>query len=117
MNSLSNLSSSRLRQAAAIQERIEALKAELNQILGDSAPAAAGAAVAPSKAPKKRRMSAAGRAAIAAGARARWAKIKGTPATASPKRKRKMSAAAKALLSAAAKARWKKAKALGKSRL
>jgi len=69
---------------------------------------------------RKRRMSAAGRARIAAAAKARWAKYrrgagKARPAKAA-KRKR-FSAAARARLSAAAKARWAKAKAAGKSTL
>jgi hypothetical protein len=90
-------------------------------------------------------MSAAGRRAIAAAARARWAKVKSTkPGTkagrklsakglaniragvlkrmesqskATTKPKRKMSAAGRAALAAAAKARWAKAKAAGKSTL
>jgi hypothetical protein len=63
-------------------------------------------------------MSAAGRAAIAAGARARWAKIKGTaPSSAPANGRRKMSAAAKAKISAAAKLRWKKARAAGRNAL
>jgi hypothetical protein len=69
------------------------------------------------KAPKKKgKMSAAGRAAIRAAQKARWAKIKGT-AKPAKKAKRKMSAAGRAAISAAAKARWAKAKAAGKSRL
>jgi hypothetical protein len=64
-------------------------------------------------------MSAAGRAAIRAAQKARWAKIKGTTASAKPAKKarRKMSAAGRAAMSAAAKARWAKAKKAGKSRL
>jgi len=86
-------------------------------------------------------VSTAGRKAIAAAAKARWAKIKGT----APKRKfspqaianiragvakriaaqgkavkktgRMLTAAGRAALSAAAKARWAKAKRAGKSRL
>jgi hypothetical protein len=60
-------------------------------------------------------MSRAVRARIAAGARRRWARIKGST---SPRvAKRRMSAAAKSRLSAIAKARWKKAKAAGKTTL
>ena len=63
-------------------------------------------------------MSAAGRAAIAAAARARWAKIRAEKTGKAVKKgRRKMSAAAKARLSALAKARWAKAKKAGKSRL
>lgn len=110
MNSLTNLSADQLRRAADLQEQIEKLQSEfagvISGVTGNS----------PTAAPKKRHMSAAGRAAIAAGARARWAKIKGTAAPAG-RPKRKMSAAAKARLSAIAKARWKKAKAAGKATL
>jgi len=133
-----NLTPKALRKAANLQEKIQTLQKELNQILG------AVVESVPSKAPKKRKMSAAGRAAIAAAAKARWAKIKGTapkrklsaqaianiragvakrvaaqgkaPA-AKPAPKRKMSAAGRARLSALAKARWAKAKKAGKTKL
>lgn len=64
------LTSKQLRQAAKLRGQIDRLQARLNGLLGDSAPAKA--------APRKRRnkMSAAGRAAIAAAQKARWAKIK-----------------------------------------
>ncbi len=65
-------------------------------------------------------MSAAGRARIAAAARARWAKYRrgATPAKAAKAvKKKRFSAAARAKLSAAAKARWARAKAAGKSAL
>jgi hypothetical protein len=132
-----NVTPQQLRKAADLQEKIQSLQEELGQLLGGSGTAE----TATIEAPKKRRMSAAGRARIAAAARARWAKIKGT----APKRKmsaqglaniragvakrmaaqgkaiqkpkRKMSAAGRAALSAAAKARWAKAKRAGKSRL
>src|SRR3989442_8875563 len=109
-SSLTDLSPKQLRQAADLKERIDSLQHDLAQILG---------AVVPTNhaptAPQKRQMSAASRARIAAGARARWAKLKGT-ASAAPatQPKRTMSAAARARLSAMAKARWKKAKAAGK---
>jgi hypothetical protein len=114
MIEITSLSPQQLRRAADIQERILSLKKELSQILGAPGPAQDGTAPK-----KKRRMSRAGRAAIAAGARARWAKIKGTttPATTARKPKPKMSAAGRARLSAMAKARWKKARAAGKSTL
>jgi len=106
---LSSLTSAQLRRAAGLKEKIDALNKKLASILGGSAPA-------PAKAPKKRRMSAAGRAKIAAAQKARWAKAKGVR-SAKPAKKRKMSAAAKARISAAAKARWAKAKAAGKKSL
>jgi hypothetical protein len=109
---LSSLSSEQLRRAADLKEEIEALNKELASILG--APASI-----PAKAPKKRSMSTAGRAAVAAAQKARWAKIKaGKSAVKVPaKRKRTMSAAGRARISAAAKARWAKAKAAGKKTL
>ena len=61
---------------------------------------------------RKRKMSAAGRAAIAAGARARWAKVKAAKGASTPKAvakpKRRLSAAGKARIIAATKARWAK---------
>ena len=136
MNLITGLTAQQLRQAANIKERIDALQQKLNQILGAEVESA------PGEAPKKKRkMSAAGRRAIAAAAKARWAKIKG----AAPKRKlsaqgianiragvarrmaakgksvqkarRELTAAGRAALSAAAKVRWAKAKKAGKSKL
>ncbi len=111
MNSITGLSPHQLRQAADIKEQLDALQEQLNELLGLEIPTP----LRVTTAPKRRKMSAAGRAAIAAAARARWAKIKGT----APKRKarRKFSAAGLAALSAAAKARWAKVRAAGKSRL
>ena len=63
-----------LRKAADIQEKIQSLQEELGQILG----AEVSSPVEATKAPRKRKMSATGRAAIAAAAKARWAKVKGT---------------------------------------
>jgi hypothetical protein len=131
-----NISPRQLRKAADLQERIQSLQKELGQLLGGPAETAA------TKAPKKKRkMSAAGRARIAAAAKARWAKIKRT----APKKKlsaqglaniragvakrmaargksvqkpkRKLSAAGRARLVALAKARWAKVKKAGKSKL
>lgn len=102
------LSAQQLRRAADIKDKIESLQNELNGVIGASNSAPAGAA------PKKKRtMSAAGRARIAAAQKARWAKAKETKmAAGSTKRpKRQMSAAARAKISAAAKARWAKWKA------
>jgi hypothetical protein len=130
-----NVTPKQLRQAANIQEKIQSLQKELNQILGATVESA------PSEAPKKRKMSAAGRKAMAAAAKARWAKIKGTApkrklsakaianiragvarrmaakGKAVQKSKRKLTAAGRAALSAAAKARWAKVKKAGKSKL
>jgi hypothetical protein len=111
MSNLISLTTTQLRHAADLKEKIEDMTKELASILGASTPA-------PAKAPKKGGMSAAGRARVAAAQKARWAKIKGAkPAAKAPDKKRTMSAAAKAKLSAAAKARWAKIKTAGKKSL
>ena len=111
-SSITDLSAQQLRRAANIKDKIQSLENELGRILGSSIKPVAAAA------PKKRRkMSAAGRAKIAAGQKARWAKAKGQKMKQSQPKKRKMSAAARAKISAAAKARWAKAKAAGKKTL
>lgn len=110
MNLLS-LSSHELRHAADIVDKIEKLKGELSAALGSSS-------VTVKSLKRKHRMSAAGRLAIAAAQRARWAKMKSTSKPATKKiAKRTMSAAARAKIAAAAKARWARAKAAGKKRL
>jgi hypothetical protein len=113
MNAITSLTPGQLRKAADIQERILSLQEQLADLLGT--PADSGTVPLT----KRRPMSAAGRARIAAATRARWAKFRTTrqPATRSKKVKRKMSAGAKAKLSKIAKARWKKAKGQGKSTL
>jgi hypothetical protein len=86
-----NATPAQLREAADIQEQIESLQGELGQLLGGEVTTPA----EPTEAPKKKwKMSAAGRRAIAAAAKARWAKIKGTAPSAKPakKAKRKLSA-------------------------
>jgi len=112
MSSITDLSVETLRKAANLKERIAALEKELNQLLGSSSKVVA------VKGPKKRGMSAAGRARIAAAQKVRWAKINAAKAAvkSAPVAKKKftMSAAAKAKISAAAKARWAKVKAAKK---
>jgi hypothetical protein len=104
---LSSLSTTVLRRALDLKEEIETLTKKLGSILDGSISITV-------KGPKKGKMSAAGRAKVAAAQKARWAKIKKTkPAT----KKRTMSAAAKAKLSALAKARWAKVRASGKKSL
>lgn len=73
MNILLSLTATQLKRAAAIKEKITGLEKELVAILG-GAPAAKAPASKPVK--TKRKMSAAGRARIAAAQKARWAKIK-----------------------------------------
>lgn len=114
MNELLNLSIQQLRKVADIKERIESLQYELSRVLGGR-PAA-------SNTPGKRtiKMSATGRARIAAAQRARWAKYnaaKGVKIRAGSRGRRTLSPAAKAKIAAAARARWAKAKAAGRSRL
>ncbi len=93
---------------------MEELEKELSAVLGTAPTAAAPAG--PGRRPK---ISAAGKARIAAAQRARWAKLKGkAPAKpAQPVIKRKFSAQARARLAAAAKARWAKVKASGRTTL
>jgi hypothetical protein len=112
-NAIQNLSVEQLRKAIAIKAQIEKLQQQLASVTG-----AQSRPVAKAGHQKKRhRMSAAGRARIAAAAKARWAKFRGKSALEKPAKKKRFSTAAKAKLSAAVKARWKKAKAAGKTRL
>ena len=108
---MTHLTSKQLHRAASLKHKIESLQNQLSRLFGSSADTASPV--------KRRKMSAAGRRKIAAGQRARWAKVNGRKSAVKPvkKAKRKMSAAAKAKISAAAKKRWAKAKAAGKSRL
>jgi hypothetical protein len=110
---LLGLASHELRHAADIIDKIEKLKNELAAILASSSPSQG-------RGRKKRKLSDAGRLAIAAAQKVRWAKAK-VKSTVKPvvKRlaKRTLSAAAKAKIAAAAKARWAKAKAAGKNSL
>jgi hypothetical protein len=138
-----NLTPTQLRKAADIQERIQSLQKGLGQLLGGEVSTPAQSTEAPKK---KRKMSAAGRARIAAAAKARWAKIRGAKAAKAPKKrklsargianiragvakrmaakgkavqkpKRKMSAQGLANIRAAQKARWAKAKKAGETTL
>jgi len=127
-----NISSKQLRQAADLKDKIAALEQELATVLSQYRNGTPSLLKAP-KTPKKKGMSAAGRARIAAAQKARWAKVKGVkgkrvaekviqavtatkPAlvTKPAKKSRTMSAAQKAKISAAAKKRWAKVKAAGK---
>jgi hypothetical protein len=109
-----------LKRALEIAEKIQELEAELNSLLGGSSDVPKTRPVtdsaSPSKLPRKKRgMSAAGRARVAAAQRARWAKLKKgeAKAVASPKtrkKKRTMSPEARAKIAAAQRARWAKQK-------
>jgi len=106
MTELLNLSTAKLKRIIALKQQIERLSAKLQSIAG-------GSTAAVGRPPKKKwTMSAAGRAKIAAAARARWAKVH---AAAKPaKKKRTMSAAGRAKIAAAARARWAKVRAAKK---
>lgn len=71
MSSISDLTVAQLRTAANLKERIAALQKQLAALLGTAKPTAA---AKPAK--KKRNMSAAARARIAAAQKARWAKVR-----------------------------------------
>lgn len=92
--------------------RIDAQIAEIRQMLeGGSKPAAAPSA-APSR--KRRKISKAGRLAIAAAQRKRWAESrKQEAAPVAPKPKRKLSAAGRRAIIAATKKRWAAKRAEG----
>jgi hypothetical protein len=122
MSNIKDLTLSQLKRAIEIREEIESLQAQLAAIGDGSGSGRVGRPPSIIKLgrPAKRRMSAAGRARIAAAARARWAKYRGGAANGKPaaaKKTKRFNAAARAKLSAAAKARWAKAKAAGKSAL
>lgn len=116
-----------LKRAVTLAEQIEKLQAELNQILNGvgvgnalvAQPAQTTTSPAAKRGPKKGGMSAAGRAAIIAAQKARWAKVKAAKAgsasaqsTAAPKKKgkRTFSPEAKAKMAEAARKRWAKVK-------
>jgi len=113
-SSINSLTAKQLRTAADLKEKIDSLQGELLDLLGSPTPTVVSAGGR-----RKGTMSAAGRARIAAAARARWARIRkgNASSAAAPKRRRKLSPAARARLSAIAKARWKRVKSQGKSAL
>ena len=128
-NTIAGLTLAQLRRVIDIKEKMEALERELAAVTG-SAPAVPAAPPAPTApavvttgAVKKRRLSAAGRAAIIKAAKLRWARQKsGQPAkvtapvavAAKAPKKRKLSAEGRARIIAAAKARWAKVNAAKK---
>ena len=112
MASFHDLTTAQLKQAVQMREQIEALQEKLDALLGGSS----------THTPKrklgrpagKRTMSAASRAKMAAGQKARWAKLKAIPSKAAPSKalvkaapkKKVLSPEAKAKIAAAMKARW-----------
>jgi len=76
---ITSISASGLRRAATIKEKIESLQKELSRILGGGGTGVGNGMLPISMTEKKHagsKMSAAGRARIAAAAKARWAKAK-----------------------------------------
>lgn len=113
MNSFTNLSPQQLRQAADVQERINALQEELSRLL-DGAPAHVATTSS-----GRRKLSAQGLANIRAGALKRWAKFKrsGKNGTVARKRRGGMSPAGRAAIAARMRARWAAAKRAGRKAL
>jgi hypothetical protein len=72
---ITNISASGLRKAAAIKDKIEELQSDLEKLLGSGGDGVGNGRVVDGR-KKKRTMSAAARAKIAAAQRARWAKQK-----------------------------------------
>ena len=100
---LQNVSTEQLRRAVHIKEEIESLQSQLSALLGGNGVSKRGAG--------RRRMSAVGRARIAAGARARWARLRAGNAVGIKRKRRTMSAAARARIAAAQRARWARVRA------
>jgi len=104
-----------LKKAITISEQIQKLEAELAALFGANVNVSAPAKIATKVAKpgrKKRGLSAAGRARIAAAQKARWAKLRGgvPKAAGKPKAKRVLSPEARARIVAAVKRRWAKAR-------
>jgi len=120
--SILDLTPTQLRQAADLKEKITGLENELATLLGTETKAAAATVPEAVKPTKKGGMSAAGKAAIRAAQKARWAKVNAgktpkaekaeVPAVVEkPAKKRKMSAEGRAAIIAAQKKRWAEKKA------
>jgi hypothetical protein len=107
-----------LENLSAKRHEIDEQIAEIKRLLGGSRNGASknGASAASEPAGRKHRISAAGRRAIAAAQRRRWAEQKGATGTSTAKvkkPKRKLSAAGRAAIVAALKKRWAAAKRAG----
>jgi hypothetical protein len=111
-----DLSVKQLEEAVAVRKQIDQLQNRLNSILGGASVSSAAAVVTAPSAPRKRGgLSAAGRARIAAAARARWARAKAAQAApvakskgrkSGGKKKGGISPAGRRKLSQMMKARW-----------
>ena len=102
-----------LKRALEISQQIEKLQAEFAAVFGGASPVAATKAAAqPTTGKGRGKMSPEAREKIAAAARARWAKVKGTSpapaakAAAAPKKKGGLTPEGRAKLAASMKARW-----------
>ena len=110
MATFHELTTSQIKQALQIREQIETLQQKLETLLGGTAPATTPKQKV-SRPSRKRTISEAGRAKIAAAQRARWANKQDngsaakTPTKAAPS-KSAVTAERRAKLSAAMKARW-----------
>jgi hypothetical protein len=96
------------------EEQVRRIDAQIAELRGMRA---GGSQTAPASRPSRRKMSAAGRKAIAAAQRKRWAALKGdeAPKKAPRRAKRKLSPAGRAAIVAALKKRWAAKKAAAKS--
>jgi len=104
MQSLAELPIQKLKRAVGIREQIEALTRELNDLLGTPAFISVNGAVAE----KRRSLSAAGRARIAAAQRLRWSKYNAgrSQRTDLVAKKHRLSPEGRAKVAAAVRARW-----------
>ena len=106
MMSLAELPIQKLKRAVGIREQIEALNLELHQLLGTSA------LISTSGDPsaKRRELSPAGRARIAAAQRLRWSKYNSSTRSTTPanlvSKEHRLSPEGRARVAAAVKARW-----------
>jgi hypothetical protein len=73
---IENLSAKQLRQAATLKDRIDSLQSELSKLLGGTEVGNGMVPEVTDGRKKKRKMSAAAKAKIAAAQRARWAKVR-----------------------------------------
>lgn len=116
MNSFAGLPIEKLKKAVGIREQIDQLTAELNSLLGtNEVPLQSRLYVS---SPRKRELSASGRARIAAAQRLRWAKYNaGRPKPIKdPSKKPRLSSEGRTKVSEAVKGRWERfraAKSLG----
>ena len=120
------LTVAQLRRVIDLREKIDQLQAELSKLTGGEIPIPATTKPAATRRGRRGHMSAAGRARVAEGQRARWARVraekmkggKAADAGAAEKKesakagkKRKLSPAARAAIAAAQKARWERVRA------